>query len=155
MERQILFIADGSDAAFKAGILAIEMASLWKASLRVVYILDEGWGSILGDEWLSTSAARTEFYRWLESSLARHARDVLQKLADLAVASRVQVATEIVTGKTEKKIAELAGSPETLLLVLPNPSATAPPAEAGLKLNLHSLVKKIKCPVLIGPNKRA
>ncbi len=152
MEGQILFITDGSASAGQAGEMAIGLANLWRVSLRAVYILDEGWRDILGDEWISTPAARAGFYRWLEGGLTGHAHDILQKFAQRAAESGVWVTTDIIVGKAEKTIAVLAESATPLLLVLPNPNATLPPAEGGFQFNIRSLTQKIKCPVLIGPN---
>lgn len=149
---QILLIIDGSAAARQAADMAVELALLWGAPLRAAYILDESWSNILGDEWMSSSKTRTQFYDWLEDGLVRQAGDALESTARRAADAGIEeVQTEIVAGPTEKVMAGLVGSRPTRLLVLPHPDATAPRAEAGLKYNLHALRKKIKCPLLTGP----
>jgi nucleotide-binding universal stress UspA family protein len=151
---QIVFITDGSLSARLAGLTAIELARLWRTPLRAVFILDESWSCILGDEWISASGTRTKFFRWLENELVNNAQKELARFQKLAEESGVEVETEIATGQTTRVILELAGSPRTALLVLPNPHATRPAAEAGLKFNFNTLAKKIKCPVIVGPNTR-
>ncbi|HBX23284.1 MAG TPA: universal stress protein [Desulfotomaculum sp.] len=151
MEKQILFISDGSASATKAGAIAIELAATRQSDLRAVFILDEGWGSLLGDEWINTSDTRMKFFSWFEGELKTRAEQVLNQFSNQAVSSGVKVETAILTGKTEKVIAEAANNERTVLLVLPNPNSTEPAAAAGLRFNLHHLAKKVTCPILLGP----
>lgn len=154
MKRQIVLITDGSLSARAAGQTAIEMARLWQIPVRAVFILDQNWSYILGDEWISAPGTRKKFWRWLENELVSNAQKELSRFQELAEEAGVEVETGVATGQTTRVILSLAGSPRTALLVLPNPHATRPAAEAGLKFNFHTLVKKIKCPVLVGPNTR-
>lgn len=152
MDGQVLLVTDGSPAAQCAGEMAIRYAADRRCGLRALYILDASWRSILGDEWISPGAVRDDFYRWLEGGLVKQAREVLERVGMRAEQAGVRPVTiEITAGDTERVIAEHARSPSVLLLVLPHPGATAPRAEAGLKYNLQTLVKKISCPLLVGP----
>ena len=151
MNGQILLITDGSPSADAAVQMATELSLSLKQPLRAVFILDEGWKNFLGDEWINTSSTRMKFFHWFEDGLHKHSEDVLAEVAEKVKEKGGQVETEIKVGKTEKVIAELTAEQETALLVLPNPHATAPAATAGLRYNLNSLSKKVKCPIYIGP----
>ncbi|RYD02388.1 hypothetical protein N752_23950 [Desulforamulus aquiferis] len=50
MSARILFITDGSPSSMAAAETAIEFASFKNAILHVVFILDQGWRNLLGDE---------------------------------------------------------------------------------------------------------
>lgn len=151
MNGQILFVTDGSPSADEAGQMAIEIALSLKSPLRVVFILDEGWKYLLGDEWINTSSTRMRFFNWFEDGLNKHSETVLKEFADKAREKGCEVEVAVKIGKTERLIADLTVEKETALLVLPNPHATAPAAAAGLRFNLNSLSKKIKCPIYLGP----
>ena len=151
MKGQILFITDGSPSADTAGERAIQLALSMKLPLKAIFILDEGWKHLLGDEWINTSSTRMKFFHWFEDGLKEHSETVLNEFAKKARSQGVEVEAAIKIGKTERVITELTLEKETTLLVLPNPYATAPAAAAGLRFNLNSLAKKLKCPVLIGP----
>ncbi|EHQ91270.1 universal stress protein [Desulfosporosinus youngiae] len=151
MNGQILLITDGSPSADAAVQMATELSLGLKQPLRAVFILDEGWKNFLGDEWINTSSTRMKFFHWFEDGLHKHSEDVLAEVAEKVKEKGGQVETEIKVGKTEKVIVELTAEQETALLVLPNPHATAPAATAGLRYNLNSLSKKVKCPIYIGP----
>lgn len=151
MNGQILLICDGSPSADAAGQMATEMSLALKLPFRAVFILDEGWKNFLGDEWINTSSTRMRFFHWFEEGLHKHSEEVLAELAERVKKNGGQVDTEIRIGKTEKVILELTTEQETSLLVLPNPHASAPAATAGLRFNLNSLTKKVKCPIYIGP----
>lgn len=152
MKGPILFFTDGSSTASRAGSTAIELASLWNVPLRAFFILDEGWGSMLGDEWINTSDTRMKFFRWFEGELKNRAQQVLEEFAGQAAAARMQVETGVLTGKTERVIASAAESHGAQLVVLPNPNSAKPAAAAGLKYNPGHLAKLVKCPILLGPN---
>ncbi|MEW6696591.1 MAG: universal stress protein [Bacillota bacterium] len=151
MNSQILLVTDGSPSAEEAGNTAMDMALAWKLPLKAIFILDEGWKNLLGDEWINTSSTRMRFFHWFEDGLKNHSETVLSELKRQAEAKGLSVEVEIKIGKTEKVITEITVGSETVLLVLPNPNATAPAAAAGLRFNLNSLAKKVKCPILIGP----
>lgn len=151
MNGQILLITDGSPSADAAVQMATDMSLALKLPLRAVFILDEGWKNFLGDEWINTSSTRMRFFHWFEDGLHKHSEDVLAEVAEKVKKKGGQVETEIRVGKTEKVIIELTAEQETALLVLPNPHATAPAATAGLRFNLNSISKKVRCPIYIGP----
>lgn len=151
MNGQILLITDGSPSADAAGQMATEMSLALKLPLKAVFILDEGWNNFLGDEWINTSSTRMRFFHWFEDGIHKHSQEVLAEVTEKVKEHGGHVETEIKIGKTEKVIFELTAEQETALLVLPNPHATAPAATAGLRFNLNSLSKKVKCPIYIGP----
>ncbi|WP_027366065.1 universal stress protein [Desulfotruncus alcoholivorax] len=151
MPAQILYVTDGSPSARGAGLAALELAGLWEAAIRAVFIIDESWGHILGDEWMSGAVTRANFFRWLGEGLQKQASVVLDEFCDLAKSREVRVEKQILAGSTEKLIISLAK--EADLLVLPNPYAAGHPAEAGLKFNINKLARAIKCPVWLGNDK--
>lgn len=151
MNGQILFVTDGSPSADAAGETAIQLALGMKMPLQAVFILDEGWKYLLGDEWINTSSTRMKFFHWFEDGLNEHSETVLNEFAKKAKDQHLEVEVGIRIGKTERVIAELTVEKETAFLVLPNPHATAPAAAAGLRFSLQSLAKKVKCQVVIGP----
>lgn len=151
MNSQILLVTDGSPSAEEAGKTAMDIALAWKLPLKAIFILDEGWKNLLGDEWINTSSTRMRFFHWFEDGLKNHSETVLSDFKRQAEAKGLSIEVEIKIGKTEKVIAETTVNSETALLVLPNPNATAPAAAAGLRFNLNSLAKKVECPILIGP----
>lgn len=150
MLEHILFITDGSESARAAGAKTLEFSLLWDVPVQAIFILDEGWGSLLGDEWINTSDTRMKFFRYFEGNLRQRAEEILAGFIKQAEERGIKATTAIKVGKTEKVIAEAANAPGNILLVLPNPHATEPAAAAGLKFNLQSLTKKINCPVYIG-----
>lgn len=151
MNGQILFITDGSPSAEETGRAAVEIALSGNVSLKAVFILDEGWRHLLGDEWINTSSTRMNFFHWYEDGLMKHSESVLVDFRKKALDRGLEIETEVKIGKTEKVIAESAAAEKTVLLFLPNPHSTAPAAAAGLRYNLNSLSKKIKCPIYVGP----
>ncbi|SFG13847.1 Universal stress protein family protein [Desulfotomaculum arcticum] len=150
MPAQILYVTDGSPSAREAGLTALELAGLWNASIRAVFIIDQSWAHILGDEWMSGAVTRAKFFSWLGEGLQKQASAVLDEFCDLAKSRQVQVQKQLLAGNTAKLLISLAR--EADLLVLPNPYAAGHPAEAGLKFNLNKLLRAIKCPVWLGGN---
>ncbi len=150
MKGQIVFITDGSPSAKTAGETAIAFAIAMKLPIKAVFILEESWRNLLGDEWMSAASTRSKFFHWLEDGLRNHWQVVLSEFSRLGQAYNVEVATDIRVGKTEQVIIELTEEAATALLVLPNPHATAPAAAAGLRFNVNRLTKKVKCPILLG-----
>ncbi|HBV98366.1 MAG: universal stress protein [Peptococcaceae bacterium BICA1-7] len=151
MKGQILFITDGSPSAEEAGKIAIEMALSANIPLKAVFIFDEGWKHLLGDEWINTSSTRMTFFQWYEDGLMKHSDDILGGFHQKALDRGVNIEVEVKIGKTEKVMADLTNADNTILLFLPNPHSTAPAAAAGLRYSLNSLSKKIKCPIYVGP----
>lgn len=150
MEKQIILFTDGSEGSEKATGLAVELANLNKTNLTAYFIIDSGWGSLLGDEWISTSKTRMRFYRWFEGELEAFAAESLKKVELAAQAKGVPVKTQILTGSTEKLMLHYIEERPSYL-VLPNPNATAPGAAGGLQYNIRALLKKANCPILVGP----
>lgn len=151
MEKSIILFTDGSDSSTKAMGLAVELAFLYKTDLFAFFIIDSGWNNLLGDEWINTSETRMRFYRWFEGGLKAFAAESLQKVTEMAQARGVQATTQMLTGSAEKIMIHCAGERPGAYLVLPNPEVTAPGASGGLKYNIRTLIKKISCPVIIGP----
>ncbi|MCL6559100.1 MAG: universal stress protein, partial [Firmicutes bacterium] len=151
MEKQIILFTDGSECSEKAADLAVELANLYKIKLSAFYIIDSGWGSLLGDEWINTSETRMRFFNWFEGELKTHAAESLKKVEKAALSKEVRVKTQILIGPAERLIIDCAGERPTAYVVLPNPNATAPGAAGGLKYNVGALAKKINCPILVGP----
>ncbi|SHE84556.1 universal stress protein [Desulforamulus putei] len=151
MNGQILFITDGSPSADAAGETAIRLAREMKMPLKAVFILDEGWKYLLGDEWINTSSTRMKFFHWFEYELKNHAETVLNEFAKKAKDQNVKVEVGIKIGKTEKVITKLTVEKPTTFLILPNPHATTPAAAAGLRFNLNRLAKKVTCQIILGP----
>ncbi len=150
MKGQIVFITDGSPSAEAAGEKAIALALAMKLPIKAVFILEESWRNLLGDEWMSAASTRSTFFHWLEDGLRNHRQVVLSEYTRLGQSYNVEVSTDTRIGKTEQIIIELTEETATALLVLPNPHATAPAAAAGLRFNLNRLAKKVKCPILLG-----
>lgn len=151
MKGQILFITDGSPSAEAAGKAAIDMALSASVPLKAVFVFDEGWKHLLGDEWINTSSTRMNFFHWFEDGLMKHSERVLGDFRQKALDHGVDAEIEVKVGKTEKVMAELTNAVDAFLLVLPNPHSTAPAAAAGLRYSLNSLSKRIKCPIYVGP----
>lgn len=152
MQGPIVYFTDGSHSAREAGRTAVEMALACQAPLHAIFILDKGWGSMMGDEWINTSSTRMTFYHWFEGELNKGAEKVLQEFESCARESGVSLKAEVLAGDTEKLMAETANIRQAKMVVLPNPHATADPAAAGLRFNLNSLAKKVQCPIMVGPN---
>lgn len=151
MSEQILLVTDGSPSSMEATKIAIEIALNKNTILRIIYILDQGWRNLLGDEWMSSSSNRINFLDWLEGGLTEQAEKILSTAKNQALLKEVKTIIEIKIGKTEKVIIQAVAENKTLLLVLPNPHSTAPSAAGGLDYNLTSLSKKVDCPIFIGP----
>ncbi len=151
MDKQIVLFTDGSEASDRATKLAVELAEFYKTKINAFFIIDSGWGSLLGDEWINTSETRMRFYKWFEGELETFAAEALKKVIAKAQEKGVQTQTQILIGPTEKLIIKNSQENHTSCVVLPNPRATSPGAAGGLRFNISSLVKKISCPILIGP----
>jgi nucleotide-binding universal stress UspA family protein len=152
MTGHILYITDGSYSSRMAGLQAIQIALSRQTALQALFIVDESWRDILGDEWMSNSLTRMQFYRWFEAGVQKYADEILIEFANRARQQGVIVETAIKTGRFEKVVLTIVSQTQPALLVLPNPHATGPAAACGLKFNLHRLAQKIPCPVLTGPN---
>lgn len=151
MEKQVVLFIDGSEASLKAAFLAAELARSCRGYVKAFFLIDSGWGSMLGDEWINTSGTRVRFYHWFEGELEKFASSSLEEVAEAVQARGVNIETEIITGTPEKLIIDRAGEKNVACLVLPNPYATSHRAEGGLKYNINALAKKISCPLIIGP----
>lgn len=151
MKKQIVLFTDGSEASAKATGLAVELADFHKTNINAFFIIDSGWGSLLGDEWINTSETRMRFFNWFEGELKTFAAESLKKVIEKAQEKGVPAQTQILIGHTEKLIIETSKENHTSYLVLPNPNATSPGAAGGLKYSISSLAKRISCPILIGP----
>jgi nucleotide-binding universal stress UspA family protein len=151
MIKEIICFTDGSGGALGAAGLAIKLAEFYQAGLNAFYIIDSGWGSLLGDEWINTSETRMRFFRWFEGELKDEAAKSLKAVEEMARERGVPIKIQILIGPTEKVILNQAGEKPGALVVLPNPAATAPAAAGGLRYNAGSLIKKLNGPVLIGP----
>lgn len=147
----ILLLHDGSPSATRAGELAISLAAATLLALRIVFILDNNWPRLLGDEWLSNASTRREFWRWLEKDLLVQARAIISPLEEQAEQAGVAIRTEIITGHPEKKLVELVNSSRTALLVLPHPRSRPPAPFRSLQLNISAVFNKVDCAVVIGP----
>jgi nucleotide-binding universal stress UspA family protein len=144
----IILVTDGSPGALEAEKIAYQLAQYHQAKLKVVYILSEGWGSLLGDEWINNSQTRMRFFHYFEGELHNRANEVLLEVEQRSQKKGIDIEKEKIIGKYEKVIIELGT--QCSMLVLPNPQGTAHAAAGGLKYSPSSILKNIKCPVVIG-----
>ncbi|GBF33295.1 hypothetical protein DCCM_2394 [Desulfocucumis palustris] len=149
MQGQILFVTDGSASSRDAGAVAIELAGQWNAPLRAIAVIDESWENMLGDEWINSSGVRNNFFQWLGKDLQLNARSVLDEFCSRAKTRGLLVQSDIIKGRPDKIIIKSVIDCETALLVLPNPYATKPAAESGLKYNLNAIARKVNCPIWV------
>lgn len=146
-----MLFTDGSKGSIAAADLALDLASLYGAEIKAFFIIDSKWSNLLGGEWINTSETRMRFYNWFEGEIQTLAAKSLDCIKNMASGKGIPAEAITLTGPVEKLIIEQTRKYSTPILVLPNPEATSHEAEAGLKFNLNRLVKRINCPVLIGP----
>lgn len=151
MKRQVLLFTDGSKGSIAAADLAFDLATLYGAGIKAFFIIDSKWSNLLGGEWINTSETRMRFYNWFEGEIQAVAAKSLEHIKSLASAKGIPAEAITLAGPVERLIIEQTEKYYFPVLVLPNPKATSPEAEARLKFNLHRLVKRINCPVFIGP----
>lgn len=143
MTNLILLVLDDSNGALEVANIALELAALKRSVVSVIYIVDQGWIRILGDEWLSTGKARTSFTNWFENELTVQAKENLELIIKKSRDTGVSTTTDIMFGRPEKIIIDAINSSGIGLLVLPHSYSKI----------ISPILKHISCPVLLGPNK--
>ena len=150
MSKKITVITDGSGPAAEAVDMVMKLAGSQELPVSVVFVLDEGMRHLLGDEWMSTAEARTSFFQWFEKEQKNQIQQTMTCYTQKAEEQGVEITTKVLVGKPERIIIETGNHPETAFMVIPNPHAKTSRI-AGFQYNLHSMAKKVRCPLLIGP----
>ncbi|AEG60281.1 universal stress protein [Desulforamulus ruminis] len=150
MRKRITIITDESGPAVEAVDMAMKLARSQELPVSVVFILDEGMRYLLGDEWMSTAEARTSFFQWLEKEQKDQIQQTMTCYTQKATEQGIEITAKVLVGKPERIIIETGNHPETAFMVIPNPHAKTSRL-AGFQYNLHSMAKKVRCPLLIGP----
>jgi len=144
MFTDILLALDSSTPVTKLVPVINKLAGV-KTSLTVIYIHPADWEQLLGDEWLSTTATRQSFLRYMEQKSAQQAQWVLDDLTRQLTAV-CQINCLVANGKPDKVLVSTTKEQGPFDLVV------LPRTFSGCKLKLDRLCKKITCPVIIFPN---
>ncbi|WP_445349456.1 universal stress protein [Desulforudis sp. DRI-14] len=148
--QSILLITDGSPSGVLAEDAAVDLARRYEGRIRAVYILDQSWQNLLGDEWMNTSETRMTFFRYLEDALYSRASEVLKCFTRKAEKAQVSCTAEVRVGKPDQVVIETAKELTASLVVIPNPVGCAHPAAGGIQFLAGRIAKKISCPLLVG-----
>ncbi len=146
MFRKILVATHGTEGARQAEACAISLAESLGAELHGLYVIHQGWGSLVGIEWLHPSETRMAFYRYAENELYRRAGDVLEAFA--ARAGRIPASREIVVGEPADAIARSAREQAADLIVIGG-TGLSRSEEYQARVSLKKLMKRAPCPVLV------
>lgn len=146
MFKKILVATHGTEGARKAELYAVELAKSLGAELHGLYIINKGWSSLVGIEWLHSSSVRMDFYRYAESQFKLRAEEVLKAFKHLA--KGIQVTTAIKVGEPAEVIAEQAKEMDISLIVIGGKSSVRS-EEYRARVSLKKLLKLAPCPVLI------
>jgi hypothetical protein len=146
MFKDILLVLDGSSSVAKLLPLIHKLVGA-KTSLTVIYVLDAGWGKLLGDEWISNSSTRRTFFHYMEKKRAQEAQAVLDDLTSQLASSVQQLKCSVAEGEPHRILVTTVKERGPFdLVVLPHPSGAN---GNGVKLKLDRLCKTITCPVMI------
>lgn len=120
------------------------------SKLVAVYIIDSGWKSILGDEWLSSTTTRNHFFKYMEKNMCQAANEIINDIKLQAEAKNIAVYPLIKVGIPQKIVvtAFIEQGPFDLA-ILPYPPNKF--VEGSIKLKLEALTRELSCPILIGP----
>lgn len=150
MFEKILLVLDGSPASSGAITLAVTLAKDYRARLTALYVIDGGWKNILGDEWISSEGARRGFFRYMEGEQVHQASRSLEEAVKRGRSCGLEVHTLVRTGPPLRVVVSTGRELGPFhLVVLPHPSGRA--AEGAVRINAVKAVRKLACPVLIGP----
>jgi len=147
--KQMLLILD-STSNITATIEIIEMLQGPGSKLTALYIIDSGWSSILGDEWISNTATRNHFLKYMENNKYQDANKITDQLKQCAETKSISVNTLIKAGAPQKVVvtAFIEYGPFDLV-ILPYPASKF--VEGSIKLKTEALTRELSCPILIGP----
>ncbi len=149
MFKRILVATHGTEGAKKAEIYGIGLARALGAELHGLYVIHRDWSSLVGIEWLHSSHARMEFYRYAESEFNLRAKEVLEAFKQHA--NGMEVSTAIKVGEPAEVIAEEAKDSHVDIIVI-GASSTGRSEEYKARISLKKLIKLAPCPVLVANN---
>ena len=142
---KILFLLNGIKEISEYHETLLKMAQSCEAEIVALYIFDEGYKDMLGDEWISTSEIRMNFYRYYESLLKNEAKNLLDDFVLKAKENNVSVEPRIIVGDPLSVLNGMLSS--FAVAVMPNPKL-AKQAEGGIKFSADKLLKQARCPVI-------
>lgn len=149
MFANLLLVLHSSTAMTKLPRLVSRLAGP-NTTCTLLYILDDSWDQLVGDEWISNHSVRQGFFQYMDKKSAQQAKAALDHLVHQLADSVPQLTCRLVQGEPQRVITTtVSGQDDFDLLVLPYPSGGR---INGVKLKLDRLYKQITCPVLILPN---
>jgi nucleotide-binding universal stress UspA family protein len=147
MIRKILVATHGTENAIQAESYAIQLANALGADLHGLYVINKGWGSLVGIEWLHSSEKRMDFYRYAESELYRMADAALTGFVQHAGAYGLNVKSSVRVGDPVDVISEEAAAIRADLIVIGS-NGSKRSEEYRAKISLVKLLKSAPCSVL-------
>jgi len=147
MIKKILLATHGTAGAIEAERSALELARTLDAELHALYVIHQGWGSLVGIEWLHSSETRMEFFRYAETELYRMANTALAAFAQRAEAAGLTITTSVRVGDPEQVIAGEAGELGADLIVLGS-ACQGRSSEYKARISVKKLMKAAPCSVL-------
>jgi len=114
---KILLALDDNTATAQ---IALELASLYKASLTVFFVMEATWDVFIGHDWLSASNSKADFLEWMKDQEHAASDRALAQFETMAKGF-ADVSTEIAVGAGDvcAEVLRLAGAHD--LLVISNP----------------------------------
>jgi nucleotide-binding universal stress UspA family protein len=149
MFKKILVATHGTEGAKNAERYSYELAKIFGAELHGLYVIHKGWSSLIGIEWLHSSHARMEFYRYAESQFNLRANEVLESFKKIA--ADIKVTTSVKVGEPTEIILEEARVHNSDLIVIGCVSSVRS-EEYKARISMKNLLKFAPCPVLLANN---
>jgi len=147
MIKKILVATHGTAGAVAAEQYALDLARTLDAGLHALYVIHEGWGSLVGIEWLHSSETRMDFYRYAESELFRMADAALEDFVRRAAACGLNVTTSVRVGDPGEAIVSESRERGSDLIVLGEAGGKRS-EEYKAKISMNKLLKSAPCSVL-------
>jgi len=147
MIRKILVPTHGTENALHAESHAIQLANALGADLHGLYVIHEGWASLVGIEWLHSSEKRMIFYHHAESELYKMADAAMTGFVQRAETHGLNVKTSVRVGDPVDVIAEEARAIGADLIVIGSDGSERS-EEYRAKISLNKLMKFAPCSVL-------
>ncbi|MBM7854873.1 hypothetical protein JOC37_001251 [Desulfohalotomaculum tongense] len=134
---KILLVVDGSSSPTKI-ISFLDKLKGKHLNLTAVYVINNRWQNILGDEWISSKRTRGNFFRYMEKKQQQEAGQILDKIIKKAQAMNLPISTLFKTGQPQQAVLSAYTSLGPFdIVVLPS--------------TMKNTARVLTCPVFTGP----
>ncbi|MTI80954.1 MAG: hypothetical protein FH758_08725 [Firmicutes bacterium] len=139
MLNNILLVVTGKTETNKL-ITLVEKLGKSASSLTVIYIIQNTWQGVLGDEWISSHEARNNFLNYMDTKQQQEVRELFSEIKTKATSMRLQTNILVKSGSILSVLSNTINGSDLIIL----------PYTAN-KREVRKISQKINCPILTGP----